>query len=88
MKIVQINKTNSNFTLPGNARIVYIGMEHLESKPINTVEDIDNMDSIIPNFKINESDILEFNNIIATPGFLNNKTIGDYDIITIGYENN
>lgn len=88
MKIVQISKINPNFTLPGNARIVYIGMEHLYSKPINTVEDIDDMDSIIPNFKINESNILEFNNIVVTPGFLNGKTIGDYDIITIGYENN
>ncbi len=96
MKIEQITKYNPSITLPSNSRIVHIGAEHWHSVPIHDGSqnkennDFLKMYNIIINnkvFKINELDILEFDELSESSTIsFNGTNLDDYSFITVAYE--
>ena len=90
MKLRQLSKLSSSFSLPNKNRIVYIGIEHLNSEPIYNDNGFSKMFScnLLDNeeFKINECNILEFGNLIEAQNFISFNNLDDYTYIIIGYE--
>ena len=93
MKIVQLNSIHTSEEIPANATDVHIGIEHLNTHPLNDNmvrnegTEFYNMYSIMINnyqYYINECDILEFDelegSITVSPSDLDNNTL-----VTIGY---
>jgi hypothetical protein len=94
MKIIQLHKGDT-FNVSGKIKIIHIGIEHWHSQPIFNQYALENMYYIKINskdFKINECNILEFDELseesieISFPEDGNNNLLDDYAFVTIAYE--